>query len=221
MWGSIDGLQSLVEGAHVTHVSIPLCPLGKSCPPIILHGPELSLECTAGSVVSSLGSLVIRFCKQMIVSGAFFFFFRAALGFPYLLRQTSLGVFLSTGQQLQPWFPVLWSSSASTVPQALQLSHSYVFPPTWLEDCFSPLDYKVCALAVSSPGDLSSWKETWRQRRLCSLLAYDQCSSLLHCWLFSFELVWNWLEDNSKSLCLWNTKVHALKMCTHACGLYK
>ncbi|WP_419595894.1 hypothetical protein, partial [Thiolapillus sp.] len=51
--------------------------------------------------------------------------FRAALGFP-LLRQTSLGVFWSTSQQLQPWFPVVWSSSASTVPQALQLSHNEV-----------------------------------------------------------------------------------------------
>ena len=45
--------------------------------------------------------------------------FGTALGFPYLLRQTSLGVFWSTDQQLQPWFPVVWSSSASTVPKAL------------------------------------------------------------------------------------------------------
>ncbi|WP_419626406.1 hypothetical protein, partial [Thiolapillus sp.] len=52
---------------------IPLCPLGKSCPPIILHGPKLSLECTAGSFVCSLGSLIIRFCKQMIVTEAFLF----------------------------------------------------------------------------------------------------------------------------------------------------
>ena len=51
---------------------------------------------------------------------------RAALGFPYLLRQTSLDVFWSTGQ---PWFPVVWSSSVSTVPQALQLSLNEVFPP--------------------------------------------------------------------------------------------
>ena len=56
--------------------------------------------------------------------------FRAALGFPYLLSQTNLGVFWSTGQQLKPWFPVVWSSSASTVPQALQLLHNEVFPPT-------------------------------------------------------------------------------------------
>ena len=55
--------------------------------------------------------------------------FRAALEFPYLLRQTSLSVFWSTGQQLKLWFPVVWSSSASTVPQALQLSHNEVFPP--------------------------------------------------------------------------------------------
>ena len=56
--------------------------------------------------------------------------FRAALGFPYVLHQTILSVFWSTGQQLQPWFPVVWSSSTSTVPQALQLSHNEVFPPT-------------------------------------------------------------------------------------------
>ena len=70
---SIDGLQCLVECTHVTHISIPLCPLGKSCPPIILHGPQLSLECTAASLVCSLGSLIIRFCKQMIVAGASLF----------------------------------------------------------------------------------------------------------------------------------------------------
>ena len=69
----MDGLQCLVEGAHVTRVSIPLCPLGKSCPPIILRGPKPSLECTAGSLVCSLGSLIIRFCKQMIVAGVFLF----------------------------------------------------------------------------------------------------------------------------------------------------
>ena len=50
--------------------------------------------------------------------------FQATLGFPYLLHQTSLGVFWSTGQQLQLWFPEVWSSSASTVPLALQLSHN-------------------------------------------------------------------------------------------------
>ena len=135
MQGSIDGLQCLVEGAHVTDVSIPLCPLGKSCPPIILHGHNVKLECTAGSLVCSLGSLIIRFCKQIIVAGAcflllFLFFFRAALGFPCLLHQTSLGVFWLTGKELQPWFPVVWFSPASTVPQALQLSHNEVFALT-------------------------------------------------------------------------------------------
>ena len=70
---SIGGLQCFVEGAHVTNVSIPLCPLGKFCPPIILHGPKLSLECTAGSLVCGLCSLIIRFCKQIIVAGAFLF----------------------------------------------------------------------------------------------------------------------------------------------------
>ena len=86
MQGSIDGLQCLVEGAHVTDVSIPLCPLGKSCPPIILHGHNVKLECTAGSLVCSLGSLIIRFCKQIIVAGAcflllFLFFFEQLLDF--------------------------------------------------------------------------------------------------------------------------------------------
>ena len=52
------------------------------------------------------------------------------LNLGYLFRQISLGVFWSTGQQLQPWFPAIWSSSASTVPKALQLSHNEVFPPT-------------------------------------------------------------------------------------------
>ena len=82
------------------------------------------------------------------------------------------------GQQLQPWFPVVWSSSVSIVPQALQLSHNEVFPPTWLGDCFSPLGHEVCALAISSSGDLSVWEETWRQRWLCGVPAYDQCSRL-------------------------------------------
>ena len=54
-------------------VSMPLCPLGKSCPPIILHGPKLSLEFTAGSLVCSLGSFIIRFCKRMLVAKAFLF----------------------------------------------------------------------------------------------------------------------------------------------------
>ena len=44
--------------------------------------------------------------------------FGAALGVPYILYQISLGVFWSTGQQLQQWFPVVWSSSASIVLQA-------------------------------------------------------------------------------------------------------
>ena len=62
-----------MEDAHVTHVSVLLCPLSKSCPPIILHGPKLSLECTAGSLVCSLGGMIIRFCKQTIVAEAFLF----------------------------------------------------------------------------------------------------------------------------------------------------
>ena len=56
------------------------------------------------------------------------------------------------------WFPVVWSSSAFTVLQALQLSHNEVSPPTWLEDCFSPLGHEVYALAVASFGDLFSWE---------------------------------------------------------------
>ena len=41
---------------------------------------------------------------------------RAALGYLYLLHHIcfSLGVSWSTGQQLQPWFPVVGSSFAST-----------------------------------------------------------------------------------------------------------
>ena len=150
MWGSVDSLQCLTESAHVTHVSILLCPFGKSCPPIILHGPKLSLECTAGSLVCSLGSLIISFLQADDFGRSVSYW--VALGFPYLCRQTSLGVFWSTGQQLQLWFPVVWCSSASTVPQALRLSHNEVFPPTWLGDCFSPLGHEVCALAVSLSG---------------------------------------------------------------------
>ena len=55
--------------------------------------------------------------------------FQAALGFFYLLHQTSLGVSWSNGQQLQLWFPVVRSSFASTVLQALQLSYNEVSSP--------------------------------------------------------------------------------------------
>ena len=65
-------------------------------------------------------------------------YFGTTLGFPYPLHQTSLGVFWSTGQRLQPWFPVVWSSPASTVPQARQLSHNEVFPQHDLEIVFHP-----------------------------------------------------------------------------------
>ena len=71
--------------------------------------------------------------------------FSSSFGFPYLLRQTSLGAFFSTDQQLQPWFPVVWSSSASTVPQALQLSHNEVSPPD-LKIVFHPLVIKFVRL---------------------------------------------------------------------------
>ena len=40
---------------------------------IILHGPKLNQGCTAGSLVGSLGRLIIRFCKQIIVAGTFLF----------------------------------------------------------------------------------------------------------------------------------------------------
>ena len=49
---------------------------GKRCPPVIQHGPKLGLECTAGSLVCSLGRLIIRFCKPTIVAGAFVFSWR-------------------------------------------------------------------------------------------------------------------------------------------------
>ena len=97
-WRSKDGLKGFVEGAHVTYIGIPLFLLGKSCPLIVLHGRKLSLECTAGSLICSLGSLIIIYCKQMIVAGAFF---SSTSWISYLLRLTSLGVIWSTGQQLQ------------------------------------------------------------------------------------------------------------------------
>ena len=123
--------------------------------PLILRGPKLSLECIAGSLACSLGSLIIRICEQMIVAGVFLFeqlfdflicFFKPVLVFSGRQANNFSRGFLA----------VVWSSSASTVPQALQLSHNEVFPPTWLGDCFLPLGHKVCALAVSSSGDLSS-----------------------------------------------------------------
>ena len=57
--------------------------------------------------------------------------FRAAFGFPYLLSQTSIVISWSASHQLQPWFPVVCS----------------------------PLGHEVCALAVSSSGNLSSREE--------------------------------------------------------------
>ena len=56
MRGSIDGLQCHLEGAHVTHVSIPLCSLGKSCPTIILHGPKLSLDVLQAVLYATLAA---------------------------------------------------------------------------------------------------------------------------------------------------------------------
>ena len=70
---SHDGFQCPIEGKHVTHVSIALCPLNKFCRQIILRGPKLCMEYTAGSLVRSPGSLMIRFFKQTIVAGAFLF----------------------------------------------------------------------------------------------------------------------------------------------------
>ena len=52
--------------------------------------------------------------------------FQADLGLSNLPHQTTLGVVWSTDQQLQPCFHVVWSSSLSTVPQALQLPHNEV-----------------------------------------------------------------------------------------------
>ena len=40
---------------------------------LVLHGPKPSLKCTARSLECSLASLIIKFCKQLIVAGAFLF----------------------------------------------------------------------------------------------------------------------------------------------------
>ena len=79
----------LIEGTHVTHVSIALCPISKCCPQIIMHGPKLRLECTAGSLVCSLGSLIIRFCKKTIMSGAFVFKQLLDIHISYLEHKTN------------------------------------------------------------------------------------------------------------------------------------
>ena len=97
-------------------------------------------------------------CKQTIVTGAFLF--EQLLDFLMcFIKPVLVFVSLSKGPQLQVWFPEVWSSSASTVLQALQLSHNEVFPPARLGGCFSPLGHEVCTLAVSLSGDLSSWEE--------------------------------------------------------------
>ena len=76
--------------------------------------------------------------------------FRAALGFLYLLHQTSLGVFWSTGQQLQPRFHVVWSY---LLPLFLMLCSRHTMKSHLqqdLGDYFSRLGHEVCALSVSS-----------------------------------------------------------------------
>ena len=136
---SIDSLQCLIEGLHVTHVSMPLCPLSKSSPQIILHGPKLSQECTASSSVCSRGSFIIRFLQSDDCGRSVSF--REALEFPYLLRQTNLGVSWSTGRQLQPCFPVVWSSTASTVhtmKSFLQHDLNIVFHPSVMKFVYLP-----------------------------------------------------------------------------------
>ena len=77
-------------------------PAQQCCPLIILHGPKLCLECTASSLVCCLGSLFIRFCKQMIVARAFLF--KQLLDFLICIIKLSwsLDVSWSTGHQLQP-----------------------------------------------------------------------------------------------------------------------
>ena len=59
--------------------------------------------------------------------------FRAALGFPHLLFVKPVLMFSDRQAnkiKFQAWFPIVWSSSVSTVPRALQLSHNEIFPPT-------------------------------------------------------------------------------------------
>ena len=100
--GSTDCLQCIIAGAHFAHVSIALCLLSKCCLPIILHGPQLSLECTAGSHVCSLGSLITRFCKQTIMEGAFPF-------------KQLLDFFLSASSNQSWCFLVEWPTTSAVV----------------------------------------------------------------------------------------------------------
>ena len=80
----------------------------------------LSLECTAGTLVCSHGSLIIKFCKQMIVAEVFLF--EQLLDFLICFVKPVLAF---SGRQAnnfsRGFLAVVWSSSASTVPQALQL----------------------------------------------------------------------------------------------------
>ena len=134
-------------------------------PPISLHGPKLNLESAAGSLVCSIGRLINRFCKQMIVAGAFSF--RAALGFSLsassnqsscflvdrpttsaVVSCSAVFIFLLCGLHLHSLF--LRLCSCHTWKSFLQLGLQIVFHP-WV---------RKCALAVSSSGNLSSWEET-------------------------------------------------------------
>ena len=109
-------------------VTIALCPLIKFWPLIILCSPELCLECTADSLVCSLGTLIIRFDKQAIVEGTLLF--RQLLDFLICFIKTVLVFPCRKIPQLQLWFPAVWSSSACTDLRVLQLSQNEVSPLT-------------------------------------------------------------------------------------------
>ena len=81
--------------------------------------------------------------------------FQAALGFPYLLHQTSLGVSRSKGPQLQLWFPAVWSSSASTV---FRLNGCHTVKSLLQDDlkiAFHPWVTKSVNLQLLRPGTFS------------------------------------------------------------------
>ena len=75
---------------------------------------------------------------------------------------------------------MVFISFRSSSGSAAATQWSFVFPQIWLGNCFPFLGHEVCALKISSSGDLSPWEETWRKKRLYRVPAYDRCS-ILHC----------------------------------------
>ena len=108
----MNSLECLIEGAHHP-CQHSIKPSQRALSTNHSEGPQLSLKSTPGSLVHSFGSLQVVGCGKSVS-------FQAALGIPYLLHPSSLLVSGSKGQQLQLKFPVVRSSSASTVLQAQQ-----------------------------------------------------------------------------------------------------